>query len=337
MILPCSEDPTRLLPRPEHQVERAGVAVMSRDVNVAGTPAWSVIRPDVFRRAGGHHLLVASHGDLLFSAIDQLLANSTFSNNKDFVRALAQAESAPGLIFYFNLPEIMVRQYPDLSRLMRTLYPRSSGLNSRPPLTMLRRYARGVLGAIAPSPNGSPFSRVTVQAPLPTLASLAASVVLRYPAALRWEGRGAMQASAENLQNLWMRLQLYSSRYGHFPDSLEDLRESMRTDMTQDEITTLFTAPAALTRMPPAEAAKSSYSYLAGITANDEPDLPLIYESAPWSDDFSGMHPDVPGRAPNETGDFLPYRQYIQLDGKVMVAPEKRFLELIEPRMMESE
>ncbi len=337
MVLPCAEDPGRLLPRPEYQVDRAGVAVMSRDVNVAGFPSWAVISPDLFRRAGGHHLLVASHGDLLFSAVDQLLANSTFAGNRDFVRALAQAESAPGLVFYFNLPEIMVRQYPDLSRLMRALYPRSSGLNSRPPLTMLRRYARGVLGAIAASPNGSRFSRVTVQAPAPMLAALASSVVLRYPAALRREGREAMEASRANLLEQWMRLQLYSSRFGHFPDGLDDLRASMRGDLTQEEIARIFTAPAALTRMSRSEAAQSSYSYLAGITANDEPDLPLIIEAAPWSDDFAGMHPDAPEQSPNETGDFQPYRQYIQLDGKVVVTPEKRFLETIQPRMMERE
>lgn len=337
MILPCEGNPAKLLPRAEHLIDRAGVHVMSREIAIKDSPSWAVISPDIFRRAGGYHLVVASKGELLFSTIDQLIANSTFSNNRDFVRALEQAESDPGLLFYLNTPELLVRYYPELSQIMRRLYPRASGFNSRPPLTMLRRYAKGVLGAIAPSDNGSPFTRVTVQAPTPSLAATAASITLRYPANLRSEGRASMEVSRENLRTLWLRLQLYSSRFGHFPDTLDDLLGSMRADMPMDEIRALFTAPAALTRLTPAEALTGSYKYLSGITPNDEPDLPVIYENEPWSEDFAGVYPVAANAAPAETGEFQQFRQYVRLDGKVVVVSEKNFQEKILPRMRERE
>ena len=54
--------------------------------------------------------------------------------------ALAEAEKGQGLLFSVNTPEMLGRQYPNFSQLTRSIYPRSSGLNSRPPLALLRRY-----------------------------------------------------------------------------------------------------------------------------------------------------------------------------------------------------
>lgn len=341
MVLPCTENPEKLLPKAESQIERSGAVISSRVTGWRTSPSWTVITTDNIRRAGGHFLIVASHGDLILSAIDQVVSGSSFSNNRDFSTSLEQTEAGHGLIFYINAPEIVIREYPNLSYIMRSIYPRSSGFNSRPPLALLRRYAKGIMGAISPANgngNGSgSFTRVTVQAPIPMLGALAAGVVLRFPMSMRADGRVAMQKSRDNLQSLWLRIQLYSSRFGHFPESLDLLMSEMRNTMTPDEVRSAFIAPAALSRLTPEEAMKGSYRYLSGVTPNDEPDIPILYEAEAWSEDFSGMFPDEPNRAPNETGTFQPYRQLIRLDGKIVVMPEKWFQERMLSRMRERE
>lgn len=337
MILPCNNNPASFLPRVEREVERSGTVIYSREEEWRTKPCWTVVSQDVFRRVNGYYLVAATEGDLVLSVVDQLISGASFASNRDFTSVLANTESGHGLIFYVNLPEIMVRTYPNLSQLMRSVYPRSSGLNSRPPLTLIRRYTKGVLGAISPSEGDSDFTRVTVQSPVPLMGALAGDIVLRFPMSLRSEGRGSMEKSRENMQALWLRLQLYSSRFGHFPESLDVLMSEMRTTMPPDEVRSLFIAPAALSRLSPEEAMKGSYAYVSGITPNDEPDVPILYEASPWSEDFSGMYPTEPERAPNETGVFQPYRQYIQLDGKIVTMSEKRFQEKVLSRMLERE
>ena len=338
MVLPCTENPTRRLPRAEGQVDYNGGTIMSREkTNWRTTTCWSPIASDAFRRANGNFLVISSEGNLVINTIDQLVSGQPFTANKDFAAAVAGAESEHGLLFYYNAPEVVVREYPNLSQTMRSLYPRSSGLNSRPPLALLRRHTKGITGAITPFLADTSFTRITIQAPIPTLAALASGIMLKFPNSLRQEGRAAMEKSRENLQALWLRLQLYSSRFGHFPETLNDLAGEMRTAMSRDEIRALLTAPAALGILPPDEAAEESYTYMSGITPSDEPDIPVLYESQPWSQDFSGMYPTDPNRGAAESGDFQPYRQYIRLDGKIVTMSEKRFQSKVVKRMTERE
>lgn len=338
MVLPCTENPQRRLPRSDGQVDYNGGTIMSREKNNWRTaPCWTPISADAFKRANGNYLVISSEGNLIINTIDQLVSGQPFTANKDFAAAVSGAESEHGLLFYYNVPEVVVREYPNLSQIMRQLYPRSSGLNSRPPLALLRRHAKGITGAIAPYLADTSFTRITIQAPIPTLGALAAGIVLEFPASLRREGRAAMEKSRENLQALWLRLQLYSSRFGHFPETLNDLAGEMRTAMSRDDIRNLLTAPAALGMLTPDEAMEKSYTYMSGITPSDEPDIPVLYESQPWSQDFSGMYPAEAGRGATESGDFQFYRQYIRLDGKIVTIPEKRFQSVVVKRMMERE
>ncbi|MCC8189155.1 MAG: hypothetical protein LIP77_00780, partial [Planctomycetes bacterium] len=339
MVLPCSSNPEPAFIRSEMKVERSGVTINSRDANWRENVCWAAISQNIFRRLPGDFLVIASHGDLMLATVDQLFNGSTFTNNKDFARAMADAEGNQGLMLYLNIPEIIVRQYPNLSAIMRSLYPRSSGLNSRPPLAMLRRYARGLMAVIAPMGEGDDFIRVTVQSPAPSLGMVAAGVVLGFPTSLRQDGRQAMEKSRENLQTLWLRLQLYASRYGHFPETLEDLAAEMRAPGVPNEfIRNLFIAPAALSRLNAREAATQSYQYVSGVTPNDEPDLPIVYEAEPWSEEFTGWYPLTgSGRGRSESGDFVPYRQYIRLDGQVVVMTDKSFRERVLPRLVERE
>ncbi len=337
MVLPCKGNPESLLQKAKSTIERSGANIRSQEDNWRESASWMAASPDKFRRLTQNYLLVASNGDLLISATDQLMSGSSFASNKDFIRAMSMAEADQGMIFYINVPEILVREYPNLSHIMRSLYPRSSGLNSRPPLALLRRYAKGLLGVIAPVGADAEFTRVTVQSPGPAMGALAVGTVMGFPRALRADGRHSMEKSRENMQNLWLRLQLYSSRFGHFPDTLGDLAADMRLNMADADIRAMMTAPAALSRLAPDAAAAGSYRYLSGVTPSDEPDVPLLYEAEPWSEDFAGMYPTDPNRAPAESGDFQPYRQYIRLDGKVVVMTEKMFRMKVVPRLAERE
>lgn len=342
MVLPCVSNPTALMKKTESMTERNAATIYSNEPDWRNRPSWTIVSSSAFRRLEGHYLLFASKGDTIVSVLDQLLSGTSFSTNKDFARSLSLAEKNQGMIFYLNIPEIVVRQYPNLPAIMRRLYPRSSGLNSRPPLSLLRRYAKGLMGVISPS-NGNgngngDFTRVTVQSPLPSLGILAAGTVLQFPASLREDGRVAMAQSRENLKNLWLKLQMYSSRYGHFPENISDLVADMRLSMTEDEIRTLLTAPGALGRMDRAEAVNNSYRYLSGVTPSDEPDIPILYEAEPWGEDFSGMYPNaLSGRSPSERGEFQPYRQMVLLDGRGVVIPERRFQDRVVPRLTERE
>lgn len=339
IVLPCTSSPAQHLPKSVHSVDRTDTTIHSvSETEWRNSVCWTALNPERFRRLPGHSLVIASDGDLMLTVVDQLVSGSSFANNRDFSGVIANSEDEQGMIFYVNTPEILVRLYPHLSGLMRGLYPRSSGLNSRPPLAMLRRYAKGVLGVISPTRNGEEFTRVTVQAPLPTLGALGTGIVLAFPRSLREDGRRAMEQSRENMQNIWLRLQLYASRFGHFPDSLDDLAADMRSpSVTSESIRTLFTAPAALSRLTARDAATQSYRYLSGVTPTDEPDIPILYEAQPWSEDFIGQYPDDENRGKSESGDFIPFRQYIRLDGKIVTMPEKRFLDKVLPRLKERE
>jgi hypothetical protein len=290
----------------------------------------------------GNFLLLASTGTLMISTLDQLTTGASFSGNRDFSRQIAQAEDGQGLLVYLNLPETVVREYPNLSQIIRNVYPRSPGLNSRPPLAMLRRYAKGATCFLAPKTDNG-FIRATVQAPIPSFLAMAGSSILRFPMSLRADGREGMQKSRRNMKILWLKLQEYASRFGHFPDSIGDVREILSNEeMKTDEMDALFTAPAALSRLTPEEAAAGSYTYLTGLIPGDEPDIPLVYESQPWSEDFIGMYPQFGQEtaiqsSPTETGDFLPFRQFIQLNGEVITMTERRFQEKIAPRLVERE
>ncbi len=336
LVLPCTENPDAILPRATSRVDRANAVISSQDSNWRTALTWTTLSSDQFRGLGGHFLVIASQGELVLSAIDQLVAGSSLMDNRDFTRAMASVEANPGLVFYLNFPEIVIRQYPYFSSLMRGFYPRSSGFNSRPPLSLLRRYAEGVVGSVAPVDRDDEFIRLAVRAPVPTLGVAAGGVILGFPRQLRENGRLAMERSRANLQNLWLRLQLFSSRFGHFPDSLDDLRRDMRRSAV-DNTDNTFIAPAALARLGREEAVSRSYRYLSGVTPNDEPDLPLIYEAEPWSEDFTGMYPTDANRSRSESGEFVPFRQYIRLDGRIVTMPEQRFQERIVPRMAERE
>jgi hypothetical protein len=340
LALACSGNPQPALEKGPRRVERNRTAIFSlAQEDWLGAFCWAVATPGNLRRLSGDFLLLASSGELMVSTLDQLLSGASFVLNRDFARELEAAEDGHGLLFYFNLPEILVRQYPNLSQIARGFYPRSPGLNSRPPLNVLRRYARGALGAVNPAPASGGFVRATVQSPLPSFFVLAAGSVLRFPMNLRIDGRAAMEKSRENLKNIWLKLLEYSGRFGHFPASLDDLRRNLaeEEEMDRAEIEAIFTAPAALSRLTAAEAIGGSYNYLSGAVPNDEPDLPLVYEARPWSEDFAGMYPADPSRPPAETGEFLPYRQYVRLDGEVASMPENRFRETVMPRLAERE
>ncbi len=344
MLLACKENPEKKILKAEFPVERAGVTINWNTKSAANSswmvaPCWAVVSQDTFRQVGGHYLAIASHGELLVSMADQLIAGTSLADNRDFNRAVQQLEAGHGLFFYFNLPEFVIRQYPNFSTLMRQFYPRSSGFNSRPPLTILRRYAKGVIGSVAPLAEKDEFARLNLHGPIPMFGLTAAGVVMQYPKGLRQEGRAAMEKSRANLQALWLRLQLYSNRYGHFPESLDDLKADARRAGVESSQTLEgeMIAPAALSRMPPREAAEKSYQFLSGLTTNDEPDLPIIYEAEPWSEDFADMYPDDPNKSRKESGNFIPFRQYIRLDGKLITMPEHRFQQRMQPRMLERE
>jgi hypothetical protein len=328
-VLATQNDISRLLPTSVSLTEKAGVNIHSISRNWRSSVSWAAIPQTLSRRLTGNFLMFASSGDLLNGAIEQIFSGLTFSENRDFNNAMANAEANQGLLFYLNVPEIVVREFPNLSVMARKYFPRSSGLNSRPPLNLMRRYAAGLLGVVAPGSIENEFLRITVQAPFPSFGAVGLWTILGYPSSLRSSGREGMAKSRENLQRLWLRLQLFSSRNGHFPIDVEELIADMRTSMTNEEIREIFTAPGALFRLGPAEAARRSYHYVSGLTPNDEPDIPLLYETEPWSEDFSGMHPTESGKPPRETGIFQNYRQYIRLDGEAMAVPEKTFIDRV--------
>lgn len=328
-VLATQNDITRLLPSSVSVVEKSGVNIHSISRDWRSAISWAAIPETVSKRLKGNFLVFASSGDLLSGAIEQIYSGLVFADNRDFTAAMANAETNQGMLFYLNVPEIAVREFPNLSVMARKYFPRSSGLNSRPPLNLLRRYAAGLLGVVAPGSIENEFLRITVQAPFPSFAAVGLWTVLGYPSSLRASGRDGMAKSRENLQKLWLRLQLFSSRNGHFPLDVDELVADMRTSMTNDEIRDIFTAPGALFRLGQAEAARNSYHYVSGLTPNDEPDIPLIYETEPWSEDFAGMHPADKNTQPRENGAFQSYRQYIRLDGEVVAAPDKVFRERV--------
>ncbi|MDR0362339.1 MAG: hypothetical protein LBJ46_06615 [Planctomycetota bacterium] len=336
-VLAAAGDISSVIPGSVSQVEKSGITIhsVSRDWRTA--VSWAVIPESLSKNLQSSFLVFASSGDLISGAIEQIFSGLTFADNRDFNAALASAEDNQGMLFYLNVPEIAVREYPNLSVLARTFFPRSSGLNNRPPLNLLRRYAAGLLAVVSPGSIENEFLRVTVQAPFPSLGAISLMTVLNYPSSLRISGREGMAKSRTNMQKLWLRLQLFSSRNGHFPVDVDELVADMRTSMTNDEIRDIFTAPGAVYQLGRAEATRSSYHYVSGLTPNDEPDVPLIYETRPWGEDFVGMQQPKDNAIRRETGNFEQYRQYIRMDGEVIAVPERIFHERVLKRLEDRE
>ncbi|MCD7897023.1 MAG: hypothetical protein LUG50_10180, partial [Planctomycetaceae bacterium] len=166
LVLPCTENPESFIPRAASRIDRANAVISSQDSNWRTALTWTTLSSDQFRGLGGHFLVIASQGELVLSAIDQMVAGSSLMDNRDFTRAMAAVEADPGLVFYLNLPEIVIRQYPNFSSLMRSYYPRSSGFNSRPPLSLLRRYAEGIVGSVPTVGRDDEFIRLAVRGPV---------------------------------------------------------------------------------------------------------------------------------------------------------------------------
>lgn len=333
LVLPCNSNPQNLLPDGS-RVERSGVTIFYQEDQETNngwesSPAWMALRSRQFKNITSDYVVVASEGALLRDVVDQAVAGSTFANDEDFSAAVASVGTNKSLIMYINTNQILVDEYSNISAIYRSLYPRSSGINNRPSLSFLRRFLTPSTGSMRPA-GAEPYAELTIRTPVPLGPAMAAGAVLFCPRNLREDGRRNMDESQGNLANIWTELQLYASRYGRYPKTLQDLVQSFgeNTD-AGDLMKHRLKAPGNHTD-------EESYGYISGVMPTDESDLPLVYEARAWSEDFKDYYP-ADGRAPRESGDYVPFRQYARLDGQIVVMPETEFVEKIKPRIDDRE
>lgn len=332
LVLALEPNSSSAIPKGNGGGDVNGMAVNSTHVEWKKNMSWMFFPVEMSRRLKRDLFLVASDGEVLSLVASQLVSGTPFTENKDFSSMFSRSTGSGSIMFYFNLQELLVREYSYLASFMREVFPRSSGLNDRPPLTLLRNYATGFLGFVEPA-AGADGWLVNVQGSFPSAALGAGAVLAKMPGAIRSQSRAYIEQSEENLRKMWLIVQLYFTRRGHFPFSLEDLANDMRRTMAEADVRALLTSPAAMHKYGKQDAWQRSYKFITGLVPGDEPDLPILYESEPWTEDFSGMFPVKEGQVPREIGSFLPYRAYVAMDGTVHVISEKVFQDKMVPRL----
>jgi len=328
------------LPEGGVTLSRTGMVHEVGDVQVFGEgadwrnqPAWTVLTRKAFKALPKDYLAMASTGTLLLEWTQQMTAESTLADNKDLMERVGTRGASA--VWYVDVPGAVSRGYGDLSLIAKSFFPRSTGLNSRPPLSVLRSHAVGAGGGADVGADG--WVRYTAEGPLPAFPVLGAWVVASGPGWIREGGRRAMSTSRENLSRLFQELQLYATQRGQFPASMEEFRDYLRRlGWTDAEVRSLLTSPAAVGLIGADAAATGSYRFVWGARPQDEPDLPLVYEAEAWHSEFREWFP-VPGQPRREAGPYERWRLVLRLDGTILEYSERAFREQVAPRLAERE
>ncbi len=291
-------------------------------------PCWVVISQSTFQNLGTSQLVLASSGNLLHTVIDQTTAvAASLAENKDFTTQLTALGDGQSVIWYYNLPGVISREYVNLPVILRTYFPPLGNISNRPPMSLVNKYFSGIAGGVRVKPEDL-ACRSTMVGPLPTIPALAGLLGVGMPQWIRERARMYLSKSRQNLGRIWLELQTYATQRGHYPESMEELRRLFSRFQQRN----LFVSLAAVEQKGLEEAARNSYTYVLGLRPTDEPDRPILYESAPWHYEYTGMMRPK-GPQPMETGDYLRWRLVLQLDGTIRAYTEDEFKKRVLPRI----
>jgi len=291
-------------------------------------PCWTLLSQTVFQNLGTPQIVIASSGELMQTIIDQATAvAASLAENKDFVGQLAAAGKQNSVVWYYNLPALVSREYVNLPNHVKAYFPSLTSVSNRPPMSLVTKHITGIAGGVEPR-AGELACRSTIVSPCTTIPSLAGILTVNMPRWIRERARLYLRDSRENLGQIWLSLQTYATQRGHFPDSMEELRGLFSRPMQRR----IFVAMAAVEQKGLEEAARNSYTYVLGVRPTDEPDRPILYESGPWHHEYRGMM-DVKGAEPSETGPYLQWRLVLTLDGTIRAYSEDEFQKSVLPRL----
>ncbi len=293
------------------------------------SPCWTVLRQGKFQSLQASQLVITSSGELLQTIVDQATAvAASLAENREFQAQIKAVGEGQSLIWYYNLPAKVSREYVDLPNHVRTYFPNLQNVSNRPPLSVISKHIFGIAGGVVPKP-GDIACHSTVVSPCAVGPSLAGLLLINLPRWIRERARIYHRNSRENLGRIWLILQNYATQRGHYPESMEELQGLFPRG---DEQRRTFISLAAVEQIGLTEAARNSYSYVLGVRPTDEPNRPILYESGPWHYEYRGiMRPK--GGHPTETGPYTQWRLVLQLDGTIRAYTEDEFQRRILPRI----
>lgn len=337
-VLSRVESPATVAPSSEKTSDRGeGPKKTSPGTADVTGEVWAILDRSAFPNLTMPYLLVASDLEALGDAIDQATVGGSLAEEPDFRAQAAMVGTNLRVMVYYNLPGVLGVQYRTLLEgLVRATFPPSfASIGSLPPSDVMRTFLAGVVGEMEVESDRS-VSRTTLISPMGTLPAFAALLVLHTPRWIRERARNDLLVSREHLQRLWLGLQKYATLYGRFPaDLMQERKEILRQcgSLSPEQAESLFLSPAAIPYLGEEEARDSSYRYVTGIRPNDEPDMPILFENGCWHYDYEGQIRPTAGKEPTDTGEYLPWRLVLTLDGTIKEYREEEFQREILPRI----
>jgi hypothetical protein len=310
--------------------ETGGVKIFT----AAGNDRWeeaecyAVIDQARFQNLPYSYLLVTSSGKLMQNILDQATAiSATLKDNKDFADRLAALGGGHSLVWYYNLPAVISHEYQDLAETVNAFFPRIKTITRRPPIPVVSQHMPGVACGVALLQEAEQC-RTTLVSPTAVAPTLSGMLALNMPRWVRERARLYLSRSRSNIGKMWLELQTYATQRGHYPESLAEFRELF----PKERRASLFACPAAVEKVGYDAALEQSYLYLSGLRTNDEPDLPILYEGAPWHSEYRDML-QPQGPQPTESGPYSQWRLVLHLDGTISAYSEEEFQAEILPRI----
>lgn len=286
---------------------------------------WAVLGQGNIQNLNASQIVVASSGELMQTVIDQAVAvAASLAENRDFQQRAAAIGQGYSLVWYYNLPAQVSRNYIDFNKYVSSFFPRIKTAVSRPPMSLLSDHVCGLIGGVKVESGAGTVSS-TFSGPFPAAPALSALLALEMPSWIRERSRRYLSESRLGMGNIWLALQTYATNYGHYPENMDELRRLF----PQAQQARNFLTPAAVAKVGLEEAARRSYSYVRSLRPTDEPDMPILYESEPWHDEYRGMLQPQPA----EEGPYLQWRLVLTIDGNIRAYTDEEFNRLVLPRI----
>ena len=287
------------------------------------TPATAVFNVLTFRNLPQPLLVMTSSGTVMESLIGQTIGGkANLAMNRDFVRQVDEVKGRNAAVLFVNLPKIMGDIYPDMPAMARAVFPKLPALRNRPPLEIVQKHTSSL--AMGLSFTDTSDVVLSLFSPMGVMPTAIVSGVAMGPYQIRQQESEALTQGRITMGRLNVELQLYATRRGHYPPSLEEF-EALLDQPKRDQ---LMTDPGALRRVGAEAARRESYTYVPNLRTSDAPDSILLYSAKPWYCQYSD---DEENRV------YQSCRLVLRLDGQIDAVSDDQFRQEYLPRVKHME
>ncbi|MBN2713796.1 MAG: hypothetical protein JXR97_15365, partial [Planctomycetes bacterium] len=156
---------------------------------------WAVFDQSVFkhiksirRGVSSSCLVFTSSGSMMQEIVDQAITISSLANNKDFTVRLGGLGENNSVVWYFNVPGMIGREYINTQAIVKRYFPRLKSISNLPPMSLINKESYGVVGGVNVQAGGS-YCRSTILGPAPVVPSVVGMMTMQFPVWVRDRSR----------------------------------------------------------------------------------------------------------------------------------------------------